>query len=103
MRGSDGGKGATRRPPPYSPPSTQGRIVGVRDSEEFLVSVGFLRLTQPDLETMTSLGTILPGSQRSISGLAKNAAEWKMMSGGKGQVLGLPWPEAGGCLGQRAK
>lgn len=98
-----GGQGAAHRPPPDSPPSTQGPIVGVSDSEEVLVSVGFLRLRQPDLETMTSFGTIIPGSRRSISGLAKNAAEWKMMLGGKGQALGLPWPEAGGCSGLRAK
>lgn len=50
----------SRRPPPWPPLSIQGCIVDVGDSEEVLVSVGFLRLRQPDPETMTSLGTILP-------------------------------------------
>lgn len=97
------GQGSLPPPSALSLPVTKSPTVGVSDSEEVLVSVGFLRLRPPDLETMTSLGTILPGSQRSISGLAKNAAEWKMMLGGKGQVLGLPGPEAGGCSSQRAK
>lgn len=67
---------------------------------DILVSVRFLTLRQPDPETMTRLGTILPGSPREAF---QAWPKRRRAGGGKGQALGLLQWGAGGSSGQRAK